>query len=297
MALTSEVTKLFEAVPRHGYLTDQIKAHLHTGFRASTITATELVKLGERMKTQIADQKGKPDYQQRIEAFAMLQKQALTMTPDQALSHLLEKMPKPQTAIARVVRAIAQKVTRRKPVGTRPWHAIEKTVRSITVAQAPKGSWKQFAPQKFDYTDYITRIFKKFNPRRGNSLYLMRREEIANIFPKRPELYHTTFMPMISACYDYHIGAWKTPALVVEPLVQIDEADHKATVEVADDQLSLAIGKGGQNVRLAAKLTGWRIAIKGDGAITTSDEEDSDDIETSDDTKEDKETVVEKTEE
>ena len=36
-------------------------------------------------------------------------------------------------------------------------------------------------------------------------------------------------------------------------------------VEVSDDQLSLAIGKGGQNVRLAAKLTGWRIDIKGDG--------------------------------
>jgi N utilization substance protein A len=40
---------------------------------------------------------------------------------------------------------------------------------------------------------------------------------------------------------------------------------------VADDQLSLAIGKGGQNVRLAAKLTGWRIDIKGDG--TTPKEE------------------------
>jgi N utilization substance protein A len=47
----------------------------------------------------------------------------------------------------------------------------------------------------------------------------------------------------------------------------VDEKEHKAVVEVADDQLSLAIGKGGQNVRLAAKLTGWRIDIKGDGTI------------------------------
>src|SRR3989338_1732887 len=47
----------------------------------------------------------------------------------------------------------------------------------------------------------------------------------------------------------------------------IDEKEHKATVEVADDQLSLAIGKSGQNVSLAAKLTGWRIDIKGDGTI------------------------------
>ena len=33
-------------------------------------------------------------------------------------------------------------------------------------------------------------------------------------------------------------------------------------VEVSEDQQSLAIGKGGQNVRLAAKLTGWKIDIK-----------------------------------
>lgn len=41
-----------------------------------------------------------------------------------------------------------------------------------------------------------------------------------------------------------------------------DDADsHRATVEVAPDQQSLAIGRGGQNVRLAAKLTGWKIDI------------------------------------
>jgi N utilization substance protein A len=44
--------------------------------------------------------------------------------------------------------------------------------------------------------------------------------------------------------------------------VEIDEDEHKATVTVAEDQQSLAIGKGGQNVRLAAKLTGWRIDIQ-----------------------------------
>lgn len=54
-----------------------------------------------------------------------------------------------------------------------------------------------------------------------------------------------------------------SPAKVVS--IEIDEKEHKATIEVANDQLSLAIGKGGQNVRLAAKLTGWRIDIKGDG--------------------------------
>ncbi len=45
--------------------------------------------------------------------------------------------------------------------------------------------------------------------------------------------------------------------------VIIDEEEGKATIEVQEDQLSLAIGKGGQNVRLAAKLTGWKIDIKG----------------------------------
>ena len=44
--------------------------------------------------------------------------------------------------------------------------------------------------------------------------------------------------------------------------VTIDEDNHYATVMVSDDQLSLAIGKEGQNARLAARLTGWHIDIK-----------------------------------
>lgn len=44
--------------------------------------------------------------------------------------------------------------------------------------------------------------------------------------------------------------------------ITLDEAAKTATVEVAEDQQSLAIGKGGQNVRLAAKLTGWKIDIR-----------------------------------
>lgn len=52
-----------------------------------------------------------------------------------------------------------------------------------------------------------------------------------------------------------------SPAKVLD--VILDEAEHKASIEVTPDQLSLAIGKGGQNVRLAAKLTGWKIDIKG----------------------------------
>lgn len=44
--------------------------------------------------------------------------------------------------------------------------------------------------------------------------------------------------------------------------IDINKEENKATVTVAEDQQSLAIGKGGQNVRLAAKLTGWKIDIQ-----------------------------------
>ncbi|OGC58977.1 transcription termination factor NusA [candidate division WWE3 bacterium RIFCSPLOWO2_01_FULL_42_11] len=50
--------------------------------------------------------------------------------------------------------------------------------------------------------------------------------------------------------------------------VTTNEKEMSAQVEVAEDQLSLAIGKGGQNVRLAAKLTGWKIDIKGAEMLT-----------------------------
>lgn len=45
--------------------------------------------------------------------------------------------------------------------------------------------------------------------------------------------------------------------------VILDEEKHQATITVAPDQQSLAIGRGGQNVRLAAKLTGWKLDIVG----------------------------------
>jgi len=55
------------------------------------------------------------------------------------------------------------------------------------------------------------------------------------------------------------------PARVKE--VQLDEATGVATVVVSDHQLSLAIGKEGQNARLAARLTGWRIDIKSESQL------------------------------
>jgi N utilization substance protein A len=67
-----------------------------------------------------------------------------------------------------------------------------------------------------------------------------------------------------------YIGAALAPAQVVG--VTSDRDEHRARVIVPDDQLSLAIGNKGQNVRLAAKLTGWRIDIKPESAGDVADE-------------------------
>ena len=61
------------------------------------------------------------------------------------------------------------------------------------------------------------------------------------------------------------IGESLSPAKVVS--VTIDEQAKSAFVIVPDNQLSLAIGKAGQNVRLAARLTGWRIDIRSEAQL------------------------------
>ena len=67
-----------------------------------------------------------------------------------------------------------------------------------------------------------------------------------------------------------------SPAQVVS--VTIDEGAKSSVVVVPDYQLSLAIGKAGQNARLAAKLTNWKIDIKSesqaeDGDVATGDDD------------------------
>lgn len=56
--------------------------------------------------------------------------------------------------------------------------------------------------------------------------------------------------------------------------VKLSGNTREAKVEVDEDQLSLAIGKNGQNVRLAAKLTGWRIDIIAGGKVVENSEKD-----------------------
>jgi len=70
------------------------------------------------------------------------------------------------------------------------------------------------------------------------------------------------------------ISSALSPAKVLR--VDIEEEKKEAVVSVMEDQLSLAIGKKGQNVRLAAKLTGWKIdiiGVKPDGGEAKEKEE------------------------
>ena len=57
-----------------------------------------------------------------------------------------------------------------------------------------------------------------------------------------------------------YIARALSPAKVI--MVQVNDEEKSAKAIVADDKLSLAIGKQGQNVRLAAKLTEWKIDVK-----------------------------------
>ena len=57
--------------------------------------------------------------------------------------------------------------------------------------------------------------------------------------------------------------------------IELDEEEKTAEVLVASDQFSLAIGRGGQNVRLASELTGWNIKVKEDGAEEVADDEEA----------------------
>lgn len=61
---------------------------------------------------------------------------------------------------------------------------------------------------------------------------------------------------------EYIVNALSPARVVSVDIMADDEYSHEAMVVVPDDQLSLAIGREGQNVRLAHKLTGWKIDIK-----------------------------------
>jgi N utilization substance protein A len=66
-------------------------------------------------------------------------------------------------------------------------------------------------------------------------------------------------IPWCSDALEY-IARALSPARVI--MVEVNDDEKTAKVIVPDDKLSLAIGKSGQNARLAARLTGWKIDVK-----------------------------------
>jgi len=74
--------------------------------------------------------------------------------------------------------------------------------------------------------------------------------------------------------YDPDAARYIANALSPAKILQVNLTDHEhkiALAEVADDQFSLAIGKGGQNVRLAAKITGWKIDVRSPKEVASSE--------------------------
>jgi N utilization substance protein A len=75
--------------------------------------------------------------------------------------------------------------------------------------------------------------------------------------------------------WDPHIKNYLTNALAPAKLkaFEIDEANRRVKIMVSEDQLSLAIGKRGQNARLTSKLTGWHVDIDQEHVVTMGFEE------------------------
>lgn len=65
-----------------------------------------------------------------------------------------------------------------------------------------------------------------------------------------------------------------SPAKIIAVKLREDGEEKTAQVKVKEDQLSLAIGRGGQNVRLASKLTGWKLDIVSDAGKVAAEEAD-----------------------
>ena len=77
------------------------------------------------------------------------------------------------------------------------------------------------------------------------------------------------------------ISSALSPAQVLTVALFDDGKEKRAEVTVASDQLSLAIGRGGQNVRMAARLTGWKIDIKAQAVVAEfqNDNQDEEEVE------------------
>jgi N utilization substance protein A len=130
------------------------------------------------------------------------------------------------------------------------------TVEIMGIAREPGSRTKVAVASKNEDVDAIGSCIGPKGGRVGNIVDELNGEKI-DLIPYSQEI-------------SEYIGAALAPAKVVEVVTNRDE--HRARVIVPDDQLSLAIGNKGQNVRLAAKLTGWRIDIRPESAADEVDE-------------------------
>ncbi len=227
MALPKEVTDLFEKhVKRHGYLTNEMKVHLHRGYTEEQISEKELKDLGDRIKEHVADRKGQPDYEDAVNALKRLQRDGLSLEPHAALDLLLKRIPKTQTKIARVVSAIAR-VRHVKPTPTRPWHAIEKSDRGVMVVTADRDAVKRIRPNRVTYNDYMERMLRKTRFQGSTTLNNMPHDLITRFLPNRTELFHLYFPPKYIYKPRYIEGTKKVPELVIEPLINVSEEDRE----------------------------------------------------------------------
>lgn len=133
---------------------------------------------------------------------------------------------------------------------------LDGTVEIMGIAREPGSRTKVAVASKNEDVDAIGSCIGPKGGRVGNIVDELNGEKI-DLIPYSQDI-------------SEYIGAALAPAKVIEVIVNRDE--HRSRVIVPDDQLSLAIGNKGQNVRLAAKLTGWRIDIKPESAADEVDE-------------------------
>lgn len=251
MPFTAQEQKTIDKIPRHGYLTEPIKRHLLNGVAAGTIQEKELVELGARIKQRIADKKGTADYEKRLEFLRDLERQALQKTPDAGLSHLLNGIPKAESAIARAAKATGRAivklvVSRRAPTPTRDWAALERNVVSVQVVTAPRGETARFKVVPSEYGKYMRRMLDKVTTRKSTcSPTPLRAERIADVFPGRPEMFHSTFAPWAIATPDwlvYQTGSSKTPEILVEPILNFTPAEAETARQQVTARQPVTVG-------------------------------------------------------
>ena len=119
----------------------------------------------------------------------------------------------------------------------------------------PDGTIKN-VKRKMGSNEKVTALGKEYTPQQISAFILQKIKRDAESYLGGEKI------DVIEYCDDpiEYIARALSPAQVL--MVSINEEEKNAKVIVPDEKLSLAIGRSGQNARLAAKLTGWKIDVK-----------------------------------